>query len=209
MILLRCLLSHGVPDLLNVLGKSREENINSDMICWLFDPRHAKITAPAALRAIVRTLDNPAEWQLIISVSIKQRTLCIRREYPIAAAALGRETLGRLDLLISGPSFKLVIENKIDSDEHENQTDAYWDWLKKEPEPLKGGMFLTPGGFPAVNRNFKPLSYIDLLSCLLEGPAETGVDGIEEAVLASYVKTLAGGILQRELHLLTTRKDLP
>ena len=202
MLLLRSFLSHAVPDLLNVLGKTNEENANSDMIRWLLDPRQAKVIAPAALRALVRTLDKTTEWQGLIAAAVQQHTLSVRREYAIFTEDADEEALGRLDLLISGPGFKLIIENKVGSDEHDNQTVLYWNWLKNEPEPWKGGMFLTSGGFPAQDSNFKPLSYIDLLSCLLEGPAETGVEGIEEAVLASYIKTLAGGILQRELHVM-------
>ena len=74
-------------------------------------------------------------------------------------------------------------------------------WLDRQRGlRLKGAMFLTPMGFSAQNDNFKPLSYMDLLSCLLEGPAQAGVEGVEEAVLASYVKTLAASVLRQELH---------
>lgn len=208
----RSLLSHPVPDLLDVLGKTAEENAHSDVIRWLLDPREAKVIAPATLHALVERLFQPKEWQewhTQISDAVRRHTLSVRREYVIPTEDANEEGQGRIDLLISGRDFRLVIENKVGSDEHDNQTILYWEWVKKEPVRLKGGMFLTPVGFPAQDRHFKPLSYIDLLSCLLEGPAQTHVEGVEEAVLASYVKTLAAGILQQELHVIAQSGDQP
>jgi len=207
----RSLLSHSVPDLLDVLGKTAEENAHSDVIRWLLDPREAKVVAPAALRALVKRLPRETdEWQRLISIAVQQHTLSVRREYAIPTEEADEEGQGRIDLLISGPGFGLVIENKVGSDEHDNQTDLYWQWLYEQKElRLKGAMFLTPVGFPAQNRNFKPLSYLDLLSCLLEGPAQVRVEGVEEAVLASYVKTLAAGILQQELHVIVQSGGQP
>ena len=207
----RSLLSHSVPDLLDVLGKTAEENAHSDVIRWLLDPREAKVVAPAALRALVKRLPRETdEWQRLISIAVQQHTLSVRREYAIPTEEADEKGQGRIDLLISGPGFGLVIENKVGSDEHDNQTDLYWQWLYEQKElRLKGAMFLTPVGFPAQNRNFKPLSYLDLLSCLLEGPAQVRVEGVEEAVLASYVKTLAAGILQQELHVIVQSGGQP
>lgn len=198
---LRRLLSHSVPDLLAILGKTDEENAHSDVIRWLLDPREAKTIAPAALSALVKRLRPPTEWQRLISDAVRHHALSVRREYAIRMADSDEESQGRIDLLISGPGFRLVIENKVGSEEHDNQTNLYWQWLDRQPGlRLKGAMFLTPVGFHAQNRNFKPLSYMDLLTCLLEGPAQTPVEGVEETVLASYVKTLAAGVLRQELY---------
>ena len=198
-LVLRSLLSHTVPDLLDILGKRDEENAHSDVIRWLLDPREAKVIAPAALHVLVERLPRPTEWQRLISDAVRQHALSVRREHAINTEEPDEEGQGRLDLLISGPGFRLVIENKVGSEEHDNQTDLYWQWLKGQPG-LQGAMFLTPMGFRAQNGNFKPLSYMNLLNCLLEGPAQVRVEGVEEAVLASYVKTLAASILRQELY---------
>lgn len=212
MAVLHSLLSHPVPDLLDILGKTDEENAHSDVIRWLLDPREARVIAPATLHALVELLFQPKEWQewhTLISDAVRRHTLSVRREYVIPTEDANEEGQGRIDLLISGRDFRLVIENKVGSDEHDNQTVLYWEWLEKEPVKLKGGMFLTRVGFPAQDRHFKPLSYIDLVSCLLEGPAQTQVEGVEEAVLASYVKTLAAGVLQQELHVIAQSGGQP
>ena len=207
MSVLRQLLDDPTPNFLEVIGKGGEENANSDMIRWLLDPRQAKTIAAPALCALVGSLDKATEWQQAIMASIEHRTLSAIREYSIFSEDSEEGSVGRLDLLICGPGFKLIIENKISSDEHDSQTAIYWDWLKAEPERLKAGMFLTPGGFPAQNHHFKPLSYVDLLSCMLEGPAESDVDGLEKQILASYVKTLAAGVLKRELNIIGERYE--
>lgn len=196
---LRSLLFHPVPNLLDILGKTEEENAHSDVIRWLLDPREAKVIAPAALHVLVKRLRPPTEWQGLISAAVRHHALSVRREHRIRTDDPDEEGQGRIDLLISGPGFRLVIENKVGSEEHDNQTDLYWQWLKGQPG-LKGAMFLTPMGFPAQNRDFKPLSYMDLLNCLLEGPVQARVQGVEEAVLASYVKTLAASVLKQELY---------
>lgn len=198
-LVLRALLSHPVPGLLDILGKTDEENAHSDVIRWLLDPREAKVIAPAALHVLVEKLHQPTEWQRLISAAVRHHALSVRREHAINTEEPDEEGQGRIDLLISGPGFRLVIENKVGSDEHDNQTDLYWQWLKGQPG-LKGAMFLTPVGFRAQNDNFEPLSYMDLLNCLLEGPAQARVEAVEEAVLASYVKTLAASILRQELY---------
>jgi hypothetical protein len=196
--LLRSLLSHSVPDLLHILGKTEEENTHSDIIRWFLDPREAKVIAPAALHGLVERLRYPAKWHGVISAAIRQHALSVRREHAVQMEEVDGEDQGRIDLLISGPGFRMIIENKVGSDEHDNQTDRYWRWLERQ-RGLTAGIFLSPVGFPARNANFKALSYTELLICLLEGPLQTHIEGIEEAALASYVKTLAAGILRQEL----------
>ena len=199
--MLASLLSHPVPDILDVLGKSDEENSHSDLIRWLLDPRKANSIAPAALHALVLRLPRPTVWQGLITSAIQQHALSVRREHAFSLDESREESQGRLDLLISGPGFRLVIENKVSSEEHDNQTELYWRWLERQPG-LTGGMILSPVGFLARNKNFRALSYVELLNCLLEGPVRARIEEMEEAVLASYIKTLAAGILRHEFSII-------
>jgi len=205
--LLTSLLSHPVPDILDVLGKSDEENAHSDLIRWLLDPKRATSIAPAALHEIVSRLPQPTKWQGLIASAIQQNTLSVLRERAFSLEESREENQGRLDLLISGRGFTLVIENKVGSEEHDGQTDLYWQWLKTQPG-LQGGILLSPVGFSAQNRNFETLSYVELLNCLLEGPTRAPIEAMEEAVLASYVKALAAGILRQELYLLSAIREV-
>ena len=82
--------------------------------------------------------------------------------------------------------------------EHGEQTRRYWDWLSRLPI-LRAGIFLSPSGFPPAADAFKALSYLELLSCLLEGPLHSTPAAGELLVLSGYVKSLATGILRSEL----------
>lgn len=195
------LLSEPVPNFLDVLGKLDAENSHSDLIRWLLDPRKATTVAPAALHALVTRLPKQTEWQGLITSAIQHHALSVRREHAFTLEETGEENEGRLDLLISGPGFRLVIENKVGSDEHDNQTELYWQWLERQPG-LKGGLFLSPAGFLAQNKHFKELSYVDLLNCLLEGPTQAPMATTEKAVLSCYVKALAAGILRQEFSII-------
>ena len=106
--------------------------------------------------------------------------------------------LGRVDITVSGPGFFLAIENKVWSNEPSDQTNTYWHWM--EPmRCLKGGLILSPSGMNAVSPQFKPISYLELVSCLVEGAALSPISNSEEIVLASYLKTLAREIIQVEM----------
>ena len=122
----------------------------------------------------------------------------MRTEYTIAREWTAEDRLDRIDIVVSGPRCVLAIENKIRAREHDAQTESYWQWL--EPlRLLRGGLFLSPGGLPALSPHFHAISYLELLSCLLEGTIGSKLTASEEILLASYVKTLSKGPLQPEL----------
>jgi hypothetical protein len=172
--------------------------MNSAMLAWLLDPRKAPGVALPALSCLVNRLGEPNAWRQRFQESIATDSLCVRTEYTIAREWTDEERLDRIDIVVSGPRYVLAIENKIRAREHDAQTESYWEWL--EPLPLlRGGLFLSPSGFPALSPGFCSVSYLELLSCLLEGPASSSLPPGDEMLLASYVKTLSRGPLQPEL----------
>ena len=194
---LRRLLTHPAPDILGVLGRANDENSHSEVLRWLLDPKDARGVAPSALRALVATLDDAQGWQQLVATAANHDSLSVRREY-----AFGREwatgSLDRIDIVITGPGFVIAIENKVAAAEHDNQTHAYWEWLSSL-QVRRAGFFLSPSGIAARCSSFRPLSYLDLLACLLEGPAVEAIGPDEETVLAGYAKTLAKHVLRTEL----------
>jgi hypothetical protein len=131
----------------------------------------------------------------------------VRREVTIGREWAEEESADRLDLLISGPRFVLAIENKLWAREHTRQTDSYWRWLSRLPI-LHGGLFLSPTGRAPLSPGFRPVSYLDLLACLLEGPATGATLGeAERIVLISYIRTLATRVLRIELRTIRTLGD--
>lgn len=198
---LRQLLGQPVPDFLGLLGQTNHENLNSAVLRWLLDPREAPSIAPPALSRLVGWLNEPDSWRQSFQEAIANDSLCVRTEYTIAREWTEEQRLDRIDIVVSGPRCVLAIENKIWAREHDAQTESYWAWL--EPLPLlRGGLFLSPAGLPPLSPGFRAISYLDLLSCLLEGPVRTQPSSREELVLASYVKTLSQGPLRPELRLI-------
>jgi hypothetical protein len=198
---LRRLLAVDVPDFLELLGKVNDENANSNVLAWLLTPRHAPTVAPAALERLAALLDQPRPdaWKTDLHEAIRGECISVRREVVFGREWVDEDSRDRLDVLITGPRFVLVVENKLWSREHSGQTEGYWRWLSRQPG-LCGGIFLSPAGDPPLTPGFKAISYMDLLACLLEGPASgAALAAQEELVLASYVKTLARRVLRAEL----------
>ncbi len=191
------LLASPAPDLLGILGKEDDENAHSDLIAWLLNPRKAPVVAPHALRRLAARLDHD-HWRSRIADAVATDSLSIRREVKIAREFGDGSDLDRVDITISGPGFIFAVENKVWSREHGDQTQTYWSWL--EPmRCLRGGLFLSPSGMTASCSEFKPVSYLELVSCLVEGPSIAPISNSEEIVLASYLKTLAREMIQVEM----------
>lgn len=191
------LLRSPAPDVLRILGKEDDENAHSDLIRWLLDPKRAPVIAPHALRRLVSRLDDDS-WRSRIADAIATESLSVRREVVIAREFADGDDLCRVDITVSGPGFILGIENKVWSHEHSDQTNTYWDWMGRM-RCLRGGLFLSPSGMNAACGNFKAISYLELVACLVEGPTIAPISSSEEIVLASYLKTVALDINQVEM----------
>lgn len=192
------LLSSPAPDVLRILGREDDENSHSDLIAWLISPKRAPTIAKHALLALTKTFDMADEWRSRIEAAIAADLVSVRREMLIGRELAGSDDLCRVDIVVSGPGFVLAIENKVWAREHWDQTSLYWSWL--EPMTcLRAGVFLSPSGLTASSSQFRPLSYIGLVSALLEGPASSPINAAEEIVLSSYLKTLKRHILPVEI----------
>ena len=191
------LLASPAPDVLRILGKEDDENAHSDLIAWLLNPRKAPVIAPHALRRLAARLEDDS-WRSRVADAVATDSLSIRREVKIAREFGNGSDLDRVDITISGPGFVLAIENKVWSREHGDQTQVYWSWLGPM-SCLRGGLFLSPSGMTASCPEFKPVSYLELVSCLIEGASIAPITSSEEIVLASYLKTLAREIIQVEM----------
>jgi len=200
------LLELDVPDFLDLLGRVNDENANSDVLAWLLSPRYAPGIAPATLHRLATFLDHTEEWQRQVRTAVDSDCLSVRRELVIGREWSEETSADRLDLMISGPTFVLVIENKLWSPEHPHQTEGYSRWLSQQAGlsgGLSGGLFLSPTGALPLSTGFRAVSYMDLLSCLLEAPASgLSLARQEEIVLASYLNTLARRVLRTELRTL-------
>ena len=62
------------------------------------------------------------------------------------------------------------------------------------------GHFLSPSGMPAASPQFRALSYLDLVACLLDAHAADNLTPQERQVMAGYLKTLQRRILRPEFN---------
>lgn len=203
----RALLSMDMPDVMQAMRKEHDENAHSDLIAWLLDPRQAPTIAPPALRALCQRLGP--KWSEAISSAIHSQTISVRREVVLARALHDGHDLSRVDITVSGPDFMLAIENKLWTLEHDDQTKTYWSHLEAL-DGLRGGLFLSPSGMMASCPAFLPVSYLDLISAMVEGPARGPVPAIERTMLGLYLTTLFAHVCSSEassIHDLFTRQS--
>ncbi len=187
-------------DLLGVLGRERSENAHSDLLRWLMDPVSAPHIAPWVLGKLVGMLDSRDGWRERLDRGLSARSVTVRREVYLGVEMGSTEAKDRVDLLVASPGFLLAIENKVGSQEHDDQTETYAEWLEAAPrDVLTGGLFLTVGGERAASARFKSIVYMDVLDGLLDAPLRGALEPIEEWVLSGYVKTLGDHILREEI----------
>jgi len=202
---LGAILREPIPDFLTMVGSAEDENAHSYVIRWLLDPKAAPTVAPHLIYGLVTVakLPDTATWSKRIAAGLQRRDIAVRREVLVGRETTETDAIDRLDILISGSDFALGIENKVWSVEHDNQTRTYWRWLANLPESfLRAGILLSPSGAPASSEGFRPLSYLEFLGLLVEVYRREGVSGQERIVLASYVKSLAAGVLADRINAL-------
>lgn len=88
----------------------------------------------------------------------------------------------------------LVIENKVFSKEGDRQTDRYWEILKKFCESehkIPIPIFLTPDpDSPCSSNRFIPISYQQLLDCVIEPLSFSNLDNESRMIIRDYIRNL-------------------
>jgi hypothetical protein len=112
------------------IGRQRgKEDQLTEMLAWLID------AVPDVGRAIV---------DLAFDVPAGDGAIQVGTQAGIAA--------GRLDAVLTGPSFALVVESKLDSDFHDDQIKRYLDWLETTHEHRERRGLLTLTKHPLSER---------------------------------------------------------
>lgn len=168
--------------MMEILGVDRDENAHSKFLAWLFEDKKA-------LDLLLRLLKNNEKAKAIVhpeSISpITENTKIVATNEDFFID--NEDKKRRADILIKvtpehESSFYIVIENKIYSDEHDGQTDAYYDhysnlYNKGTDNQRVTFAFLTLSqelqkttqiGSESLNENFIPITYQDLMSFVLE-----------------------------------------
>jgi PD-(D/E)XK nuclease superfamily len=146
-------------DLLETLGYTRLENAHSRVLRWLLDPNESHGLGDQFLSGFLGKL-APRQ-------RLETRGVQVQCERPISG--------GRVDVLVSAPSWRLVVENKIRCAEHDDQTVRYARHYKQHRRPGSDLflVFLTPKGIKPLSDDFRPMSYATIRE-LLESVAPRG-----------------------------------
>lgn len=108
--ILATLLASTTPDFLGLLDLSADENRHSAVLRWLLDPRCAPTIALPALVSLAKHLPEASRWEHELRSAAAAGTLSVRREYTIAREWTNEDSLARIDIVVTSPTFVLAIE---------------------------------------------------------------------------------------------------
>lgn len=130
-------------NLFEVLGypNSRLEQIHSNVLAWLFNPCEAH---GCGVRFLKEFMERFFQRQVL-----GEDGITVQREH--------QENGNRPDIIVRGPNWNLVVENKIDSAEGEKQSIRYVDhWRSSRNTSFA---WITPTGWAPEALEFVPISY--------------------------------------------------
>ena len=195
---------------MQITGVSRLEMAHSSMIAWLLNPKaHALVEYPLKkfLSLISVALDRQENLNAELSSDMLLRFSCedyliydiekLATEFPLQGKDRRLDVLIEAKLRIDGEYFTLpiIIENKIKSQEHDTQTQSYYDWAR---ERYKGEKYLQPIFVyltPSKTDNpsckqFIRISYQDMIDYVIEPSMKRCKDEATNFILKDYLRCL-------------------
>lgn len=178
---------YGKTTLFNVLKIERNENRHSAFLAWLLDENGSHGLGEEPLKRFMRLLakmdDRCNEPFLVGNYQIEN--VKIDTEHPASIGSGKTTKKGRIDIFVefdykweNGTNHvHVIIENKVYTSEHDNQTQMYHDWAKQEYKNERNrtiiGVFLAPensGNCSADTKDFNyvKITYQDILQDLIE-----------------------------------------
>ena len=194
---------------LDILGISRKEYAHSNFLYWLLNDKSNHKLGTLPLKYLLTsclkingidtnaTKSNIFPIELIDYISTYDfdvKDLKILREFDI-------KEFGRLDLLLdfkmnmheTEKEVVMIIENKIYSDENDNQTDKYYEWLNKKFDMSKIipiCLYLTPFKAVPSNNHFVNMTYEHLVRTVIERCLYTTENEYVRFIISDYLRCL-------------------
>ena len=203
--------------ILDIYGIARSETHHSKFLAWLFYPNESHNTGELALRkllniAVRRGIEqkNQSEdflWvkkRVLTSASLSSTsTSNVQVSTESYVEAQGKKgTKGRIDILIQNVELgtepiNIVIENKIYSNEHGEQTTTYFEGInKKFPDKKNIFLYLTPkpnwempkvDGSSCTCKDFIEINYQDILTEVLTSILEEPISSATRIAIEDYI----------------------
>jgi len=124
-----------------IIGVSRKENVHNRFLSWLLNPNESHNLGNKPVRRLLSLLtlennDDSRGTPIELSDSIVVGDYQLKNINTYSEKPIGKS--GRLDILIEGQilylkkiqDFRIVIENKVNSSEHGDQTNKYYNHFK-------------------------------------------------------------------------------
>ena len=210
-------------NLFDILGVARKELIHSRMLKWILDPDETHCLGQYPLKKFLQTVayaktsykgnrESSLSADLIDafiteSYSLSEADIYLEKTVPSHS---GKKKDRRLDLVakvklqlqgeMASKDIQIILENKVDTDEHSEQTKDYHDWAVNEfkaSQPVF--VFLTPCSMRELDsetngcssRDFIHVNY-QLLSEMVFGPClERMSDSPAKTLLSDYLRCLS------------------
>lgn len=203
--------------ILDIYGIARSETHHSKFLAWLFNPNESHNTGELALRkllniAVRRGLEQNNQskdflWvkkRVLTSASLSSTSTSnvqvLTESYVEAQGKKGAK--GRIDVLVSnlalgGELINIIIENKIYSNEHDEQTTTYFEGInKKFPDQKNIFLYLTPksnwempkeDGPSCTCKDFIEINYQDILTEVLTSILEEPISSATRIAIEDYI----------------------
>ena len=174
-------------NIFNVLKLVRTEIRHSNMLAWLLDANESHGLGDLFIRELMNPFvagkENNIDWLMMDYTSCS-----VRREWR------------NIDILIFSESEKkmIVIENKIDSGEHDNQLEVYFNRLNQDPHFSAYDaiyLYLTPDGrTPSIPETWQILDYDTLIDVLARVRKKRELSIESQVLIDNYIN-----IVRREI----------
>ena len=208
--------------ILDIYGIARSETHHSKFLAWLFNPNESHNTGELALRKLLNIAvrrgieqNNQSKDFLWVkktvltsathSLTSASHVQVLTESYVEAQGKKGAK--GRIDILIQNVelgtgSINIVIENKIYSNEHDEQTTTYFEGInqkhpnQKYPNQKNIFLYLTPksnwempkeDGPSCTCKDFIEINYQDILTEVLTSILEEPISSATRIAIEDYI----------------------
>ena len=203
--------------MLDIYGIARSETHHSKFLAWLLNPNESHHTGELALRKLLNIVvrrgieqNNQSkvfQWfkktvltSASLSLTSASNVQVLTESYVEAQGKKGAK--GRIDILVSnlalgGDFINIIIENKIYSNEHDEQTTTYFEGInKKFPDQKNIFLYLTPksnwempkeNGPSCTCKDFIEINYQDILTEVLTSILEEPISSATRIAIEDYI----------------------
>lgn len=216
--------------ILDIYGIARSETHHSKFLAWLFNPNESHNTGELALRkllniAVRRGLEqnNQSEdflWVKNTVLTSASLSLTSASDVQVSTEsyveAQGKKgAKGRIDVLVSnlalgGELINIIIENKIYSNEHDEQTTTYFEGInKKFPDKKNIFLYLTPkpnwempkvDGPSCTCKDFIEINYQDILTEVLSSILEEPISSATKIAIEDYIHCITSPSIHSKIY---------